>query len=218
MSDESDCGAASPLVDGGILIETQFDEKSGKVAYDAAIEMIVLQNSVIWSSFMAILYANIAILAFIGALLSIFDKAPAARWICAILCVLGMILCGIWFAINSRNYAYHDYWFGWARLAEKSALGTDQAMIQIGRSLGSDNKKIKFPDSSQIHVMPLIKWPRISAVAKIKYLSGMAIFVILTMYFAAVSFIYLYPIRQSDERMDLRGVLELRIKSVPTKR
>ena len=90
-------------------------------------------------------------------------------------------------------------------------------MIQVGRSFGSDNKRIRFGDDVKIHAMPMIKYHRIANIVKIKVLVEMAIYIIMAMHFLALIFACIYPTRQTEQRMNLTGVVELQVQSATIK-
>ena len=110
---------------------------SAKSGYDAALHMWSTQSTAIWSSFTAILYANIAILALIGALFTLFKDSDAARFVGVVICIGGLFGCVIWIAIVLRMFTYHDYWLSWARMYERRAFGQAVRMIQDGRAFAA---------------------------------------------------------------------------------
>ncbi len=162
------------------------DRASASLGYQSALQLASAQMSVIWTTFTAILYANIAILALIGAMVSLYKGNCVARFVAICICLGGIISCFIWVLVLRRMFSYHDYWFANARNFEKVALGTDKGMIQVGRRF-SDGESIQLPDEDKPMVMPLF------ARMKVRTLADSIVILIGILYVGIIAVVYTIP-------------------------
>jgi hypothetical protein len=154
------------------------EAKSG-LGYQAAIAMISMQASIIWSTFNSILAANALLIAICGAWLEYFSHV---RWGAAILAIGGLLVCGAWFFSLKRQFAYQEYWFAMARSLEDAYLGPEIKMIALGRTFGQ-GAEIEIPKVGKMQ----IAWG--ATAFKVQWLVNIIIAV-----FAAIYLLVLYAV------------------------
>lgn len=117
-----------------------------KEGYRTAIQMISYEGGMIWSSFTALLGANVFLIALIGSILKFFPNFYYFKY----LPTLGIPLCLIWMLITRRDFAFYKYWFACAREYEEKGFGDTVRIVREGRKYGKGKSVIMGGDTLRL--------------------------------------------------------------------
>lgn len=109
-------------------------------SYNAAIEMIIYEGKIIWTSFRSLLETNMFLITLSGVVYKFF---PDFYLLLPILPICGIILCIVWLLITLRQFDFYKCWHAWARHNEATSQGNIQPMILTGKNY-SDGDTVTF--------------------------------------------------------------------------
>jgi len=165
--------------------------------YRAALQLIAHEGKIVWDSFRTLLTLNTGIIAISSAALN--AKSESAWSHPAFIIVLsfaGILGCVAWLCITLRSFAYYGYWFTWARIYERQALGEDQ-MIQLGK---------RFSDGLDLPARPDIKPMTGLARIKIRYIVSSVILVFIMAHILILGILFWRSIeRQPNSALEQNG-------------
>jgi len=143
------------------MTQKRKSEAKQKVGYEAALQRIDAESNIIWGTFNAMVTAHSFIVAAAFVALTVGKPLYAA---CVALALLGELICMAWFGMISRQYAYYNYWFAWARALEKDALAPEVEMVAKGEGYGRGDT-VSFYSEEPVQ-MPWYALARIGWLAK----------------------------------------------------
>ena len=168
------------------------------IGYQSALQMIGYEGSIIWSAFTAILYANIAIFALLGALLTLFKENFLAAMFVIFLSICGILVCYIWYYTLSRQFRYYEYWFSWARSHEYALFSSDKEMIQCGAVFSSGQDFWPFNSNTPISMPKTFPNFKRFSFFRVRHLMHGIIAIFAMIYFAVGAFVCIYNPQPAD--------------------
>ena len=168
------------------------------IGYQSALQMIGYEGSIIWSAFTAILYANIAIYALLGALLTLFRGNFLPEVFVVFLSTCGFVVCYIWYYTLSRQFRYYEYWFSWARSHEYLLFSSDQEMIQCGAAFASGKDFWPFNSTTPISMPKTFPSFKKFSFFRVRHLMNGIIIIFAMIYFAVGAFVCIYNPQPAD--------------------
>lgn len=110
-------------------------ENHKALGYQVSLQRADTEAAIIWGTFNALVATNTIVITAMTLLQSNNQFVP-------ILGFLGISVCIIWFLMLSRQFAYYNYWYAWARVLESELGDPGVKIIELGKDF-SDGKKIQ---------------------------------------------------------------------------